>query len=186
VKNQSIRVVGLVAHQNNRLVRQVADRFRNGNVRKRRALQRIVEPREPDSPRRALQRRVAVPEHRDAVRGKRLRDLFRIDHEVVVAQDRVTLPASEFVEEAGALPSGADGEFLRRKLAGDKVAGDDHCIGVEAIDAVYDITDKERLRELVHVNVADLRNAEAVERLRQSRKEDVARRDVDPMARDFA
>jgi len=90
------------------------------------------------------------------------------------------------IEEAGALPPGADGEFLRRKLRSDEVAGEKHRIGFQAVDVVNDLTDKERLSEFVHVDIADLRDAEAVKGRGKAGNNHVALGDFDPMPLEFA
>jgi hypothetical protein len=185
IDEQLIRVVGCVAHNNDRLVRDVADGIGDGDFRRRLTLHGIVEASEPDSARRALDRQVGVAEQLNAVVGECLGDLLRPNHEVVITQHRVALAAGESVEDTGALPRGADSEFCRRKLTGDEVAGNEHRIGIEAVDPVDDFADKERLSEFVQMDVADLHDAETVEGLRKTREKDVAGRDFDEMALDF-
>ena len=68
---------------------------------------------------------------------------------VVVAQNGIAQRAFELVEEVGALPCGADGKFVWRRPVRDEVAGEKHHIGIQAVDAVDGIADKERLSEFV-------------------------------------
>ena len=69
---------------------------------------------------------------------------------------------------------------------GDEVAGEKNRVGVHPVDAVDCVTEEEWLSEFVHVNVAELRDAEAVKGLRKTGDEHVAVRDFDPVPLDFA
>ena len=57
-RQQMIHIVGRMAEQNNRLLRNIADRSGNGGFRIRQALQGVVEPRKPDAAAGALERHI--------------------------------------------------------------------------------------------------------------------------------
>ena len=107
------------------------------------------------------------------------------DHYVVIAEYGITVWTLEIVEEAGALPGRADGESPGQKFQGHIIAGEKHCIGIQAVDAVDGIAEQERLGELVQVNIAELRRTKSVEGGGKAWEKNVAPRDFDPMPLDL-
>ncbi len=112
--------------------------------------------------------------------------MFAPDHYVVIAENGITVWTLEIVEETGALPGGADGESPWQKLVGHIVAGQKHCIGIQAVDVVDGVAEQERLSEFVQVDVAELRHTKSVEGGGKAGEKNVAPRDFDPMPLDLA
>lgn len=75
---------------------------------------------------------------------------------------------------------------FRNRRTGDVIAGEEDGVWVEPVDAVDGSVNEERLSALIEMDIAQLRNAEAVECLRKTREINVPAADFDPMPLDFA
>lgn len=69
---------------------------------------------------------------------------------------------------------------------GDKIAGQEHGVGLEAVDSIDGVVEEEWLGELIEVNVTELCNMEAVEGGRKIRQTNLQMGDFEEMACDFA
>jgi hypothetical protein len=76
--------------------------------------------------------------------------------------------------------------LVRQHFVGNKVTGEEDCIGAQAIDAVHGFTKEKRLSKPDQVNVAELGNVEAIERLGQIGETDFGSCDFNDVARNLA
>lgn len=117
---------------------------------------------------------------------ERLSHVRRTDADVVIAEDRIALRALEAVEDAGAFPCDRDGPFTRKKLVGDKVAGEKDRVRAQAVDVVDGFTKKEWFGKFVEMDIAQLGDAEAIEGRGEIGKVDLGMSHLDDVARDLA
>lgn len=104
----------------------------------------------------------------------------------MIAEDRIALPALETFEDAGAFPCAGYGPFTRQQFGGHEIAGEENRIGAQAVDAVDGFTEKERLSELVQMDVTQLDDMEAVEGLGKIGQPNFGMGDLNDVARNFA
>jgi len=185
-RQKIVDVVGCVAKEHDGFMRQIADGFGNRQLGVGYALERIVKPGKPESCARAFDGRVRVIENGNAIRSQRRGDVFPSNYNVVVAEHGITVEALDLVEEIGALPRRAEGGSLRQNPVGHIVAGQKNRVGVQAVDVAHSVAEEEWLSVFVHMDVAELRDAESVECLSKAGNEHVAVRDLDPVPLDLA
>jgi hypothetical protein len=92
----------------------------------------------------------------------------------------------KFPEDVGALPCGACGKVFGPGQITDKIASQQNRIGLEAVDSINRLSQEKRFRELVHVNIAELDNTDAIEGGRESTETNLDLRDLNPMPLKFA
>lgn len=167
-------------------MRHIADGFGNRQRGVGYALERIVKPGKPESCARAFDGRVRVIENSHAIRSQRRGYVFPSNQHVVIAKHGITVGTLDLAEEIGAPPRRADGGSLRQNPAGHIVAGEKNRVGVQAVDVAHSVAEEEWLSVFVQMDVAELRDPEAVECLRKPGDEHVAVRDLDPVPLDLA
>ncbi len=104
----------------------------------------------------------------------------------MIAKYCVDRLARKLFQNAGALPCFFMRTAIWGSIAGDKVSGQKHCIRLLFVDALDHLAEKERLRKMIHVNVAQLRNTHAIEIGRQAPQGHVTMRYIDPVALNFS
>lgn len=178
--------IGGVAEENDGLLRNISYGSGDGEVGDRVAGDGIVEAGEPDAGFAALERDIAVAQQGDAIIAERGADLLCVDVDVVVAEHAVDAAAMEALENVGALPRSADGEFVRTELAGDVVAGDEDEIGIELVYVTDDVAKEKGLSELIEVDIAEVRDLDPFKVRRQAGNDSLVAGDFEPVALDFA
>ena len=112
----------------------------------------------------------------------------------MVAKHGVERLAFQSREDVRALPGSAASEsrsgnadaVLPVQRGGNEIPGETHGVRLDAVDALDHVAKKERLREFVHVNVAELHDAHAVECVREAGQKEVAARYLNPVTFDLA
>ncbi len=183
------KVVGEVrrmAQEECRLIGAIPDELGNGAINVGMAFDRVVDAREPDAGRAALERVKRISENDNVARGERFGHCQRTDGDIVIAEDRIALSTLETVEDIGAMPRGRDGPFARQKLVSDEVAREKDRIGAQAVDVVDGFTKKKGLGKSVQMDVAELGNVEAIECRGKIGQADLGSSDFDDVTRDLA
>jgi hypothetical protein len=104
----------------------------------------------------------------------------------MVAKYSVPFLAFEFLQDAGALPGGADGKVSRTKTVAYIVTRENHCVGLDAVHLVNHPAQESGLSVFVHVNIAELHDAKSIEDARQARQGDAPLSDLDPVTFKYA
>ncbi len=159
VLEDEVSVIGFVRHEDDGAVGERWD----GEVEAGVGGAGIVDSTEPEAGAVALDGEVLVDEDGDAVGGEGVDDERGADRGVVVAEASVTQGAGEGTEDLGAVVGGGPAVEEGERAVGDEVSREqDHVCG-EGVDVADDALEEERLGELVEMDIADLRDAEAVE-----------------------
>jgi hypothetical protein len=164
-----VGVVRLVDHENDRDVGQLGD----GEAEDGRAHAGVVGAAEPDTVVAALDGDVAVDEHGGLVGLERLDDMLGADGDIVVAEDAEALRGLEGAEDLGGDAGGAPGGGVREGTAADEVAGQEHDVWVDAVDALDGVDEEPGLGVLDEVNVGELDHAETDEGVGKVRDSDL-------------
>ena len=130
----------------------------------------------------ALDGDVAVDEDRSSVGFEGVDDLLRPDGDVVVAEDGVALRGFEGGKDFGADARGFEGEGVVTGAAADEVAGEEHELGVERVDAGDGLLEEGGFGVLLQVDVGKLCHAEALEGVREIVDGEGARDDLQLVA----
>ena len=177
-----VGVVGLMRHQDDGPIWL----RRNGEFETRVGGAGIVDAGEPEARAVALDGNVGVDEHRNAVGGKRVDDQRCADCHIMVAQAGKAQRAGEGAEDLGAVVCGRSPVEEGERAVRDEVSGEQDHIGGKSVDVADDPFEEERLCKLVEVDVADLRDAEAVEGAGEVRYSEGAGDEIELVAGDFA
>ena len=100
----------------------------------------------------------------------------------MIAEYSKSLLAFELAQNAGTLPGGAVGKTSRSKPAGNIITRQKYCVGFDAVYLVDYLAQEGGLSVFVHVNIAELDDAKAIEDTRKPGQKDVALRDLNPVA----
>ncbi len=160
VGEQRIGKVGAVTHQQNGAVRLLGD----GAVEVGVQGDGVVDAAEPQAPAAPLDSDIFVDQQRYADGGKLGSDQGLAQEGIVVAHSSETLSAGDAAEDLGALHHGSLGELSPERAHADEVASEQDEVGCELVDAVDDPAQERGLGVLVEVEVADLGDAEVLER----------------------
>ncbi len=150
------------------------------------AFERVVDSCEPNPGRAALKRDKRISENGDVAGGERFGYCWRTHGDIVIAEHRIALRALKIAEDAGAFPCDRDRPLVRQHFVGNKVTGEEDCIGAQAIDAFHGFTKEKGFSKSDQMNVAELGNVEAIERLGKIGKTDLGSRDFNDVARYLA
>ena len=123
----------------------------------------VVQAGEPEALAVALDGDVLVDQGLDVVGSQCFEDFGRADVDVVVAQRGVAQGRLDAAEDLAASARGVDGVADGTGAIADVVAGEQDHVGLEDVDAVDGIGEEGFLGELCEMDVAELRDAEAME-----------------------
>jgi hypothetical protein len=169
VAQDGVGEVGLVAHDDEGAVELGGD----GAVEVGLGVGDVVEAGEPETLAVALDGEVLVDERGDAVAGEGVEDALGADLDVVVAEDGVAEGALQVAQDGGAADGSLEGEGPVTRAGADVVAGEEHQVGLELVDAVDSVLEEGGLGVFLEVDVAELGDAEAVEGVGQAGDVDV-------------
>ena len=180
--DDGICVIGFMRHQNDRAIGVGG----YGEIDIRAACTEIVRAAQPDAGSVAFNRDVLIDQDGSAVAGEGVDDERRTDRDVMIAEDGVAQGRGQGGENlsaaVGRVCRGDEGE----RAASDEVTCEKDEIGCEVIDLVDDALEEKGLCELVEVDVAELDDAIAVERVGQVFDGDGLLDGVEVMARNLA
>lgn len=182
VLEDGVGVVGFVRHEDDGAVGLRG----NGEVEAWVGGAGIVDCAEPEAGAVALDGEVFVDEDGDAVGGEGVDDERRADRGVVVAEAGVAQGAGEGTEYLGTVVGGGPAVEEGERAVGDEVSCEqDHVCG-ESVNVADDALEEERFGELVEMDIADLRDAEAVEGAGKIGDSEGAGDEIELVAGDFA
>jgi len=158
MREHDVGVVGGVGHEEDRTARSLGDgEGEIGDVGSRIGGssdgERVSAASEVDE---------GVSEHWDTAAPEGSRDEGRADGDVVISEDGEAAGAAQGGEDLGASAGGVVGCDEGERTAGDEVSREQNEVGGEAVDAGDDALQEEGLGVFVEVDVADLRDAEAM------------------------